>query len=64
VIEAVADELGYTPNAVEKWNVGDRYPPTAKVMLEKLDRLSKQKPPKKRRYARGSRRREVTNHDV
>jgi len=33
-------------------------------MLEKLDRLSKQKPPKKRRYARGSRRREVTNHDV
>ena len=48
---AIADELGVTKNAVEKWNAGDRTPANRKSTLEHLDRLLQQKRvPKKRRY--------------
>ena len=50
---AIADELGITKNAVEKWNAGDRTPANRKSTLEHLDRLLQQKKvPKKRRYSK------------
>lgn len=46
---AIASELGVTPNAVEKWNAGQRQPSNATLVL--LDQLLKRKRiPKKRRY--------------
>ena len=48
---AIADELGVTKNAVEKWVAGDRTPTNRKLILEYLDRLLlRQRVPKKRRY--------------
>jgi len=48
---SIAYELAVTPNAVEKWKAGDRYPHLEKPALDALDQLLKQKRiPKKRRY--------------
>ena len=50
---AIADELGVTKNAVEKWVAGDRTPTNRKSILEHLDRLlQRQRIPKKRRYSK------------
>ena len=50
-LAALADELGVTVNAVEKWKAGDRYPSNAKAVLTLLDQIAKRKrAPKKRRY--------------
>jgi transcriptional regulator with XRE-family HTH domain len=52
-LAALADELGVTPNAVEKWKAGDRYPRLEKPVLDALDQLLKRKRiPKKKRYAK------------
>ncbi len=52
-LAAMANELGVTTNAVEKWKAGDRQPANAKITLVMLDRLAKRKqPPIKRRYAK------------
>jgi hypothetical protein len=50
-LAAMADELGVTTNAVEKWKAGDSYPRNAKAVLAFLDKLiEKKRVPKKRRY--------------
>lgn len=50
-LAALADELGVTINAVEKWKAGDRYPNNAKAIHVLLDQLAQRKRiPKKRRY--------------
>ena len=50
-LAAIADEVGVTPNAVEKWKAGDRYPANDKAVLSLLDKLAQKKRiPKKRRY--------------
>jgi transcriptional regulator with XRE-family HTH domain len=50
-LAALADELGVTVNAVEKWKAGDRYPSNAKAVLRLLDQLAvKRRIPKQRRY--------------
>ncbi len=55
-VAALADELGLTVSAVEKWKAGSRYPANAKAIGALLDTLSKRKRiPKQRRYAPGSR---------
>jgi transcriptional regulator with XRE-family HTH domain len=54
-LAAIADELGVTPNAVEKWKAGDRKPHSEKAILIRLEQLGKKKPPKQRRYAKGNR---------
>ena len=49
-LAAIADELGVSYNAVQKWKAGDRSPTNAKVVLAALDDLSKRKRiPKRRR---------------
>ena len=61
-LAAIADELGVTPNAAEKWKAGDRTPRPEKPIIDALDRLLKRKRiPKKRRYAKNSRQRRVTD---
>jgi transcriptional regulator with XRE-family HTH domain len=52
---SIADSIGVTPNAVEKWQSGDRNVSRSHVLL--LNQLLDQTPPKKRRYAPGSRQR-------
>ena len=55
-LAALADELGVTVNAVEKWKAGDRQPSNAKAILMLLEQLLKRKRvPKKRRYTKNSR---------
>ena len=50
-LAALADELGVTTNAVEKWKAGDRQPSNGKAILTLLDQIAKRKRiPKKRRY--------------
>ena len=50
-LAALADELGVTVNAVEKWKAGDRYPRNAKAVLMLLGQLAlKKRVPKQRRY--------------
>jgi transcriptional regulator with XRE-family HTH domain len=50
-LAAIADEIGVTSNAVEKWKAGDRYPPSSKAILMVLNVLSETKqPPKQRRH--------------
>ena len=52
-LAALADELGITPNAVEKWKAGDRHPSNTKAILLLLDQLARRRRvPKKRRYAK------------
>lgn len=53
-LAALADELGVTINAVEKWKAGDRNPSNLKSVLNLLDQLNKRKRiPKKKRYGGG-----------
>lgn len=55
-LASIADELGVTPNAVEKWKAGDRRPPLEKPVIDSLGQLAKRKRiPKQRRYVKGSR---------
>ena len=50
-LAALADELGVTVNAVEKWKAGDRQPANSKAILAMLGEIAKRKRiPKKRRY--------------
>ena len=50
-LAAIADEMGVTANAVQKWKAGDRYPRPDKPVLDSLERLGRRKRiPKKRRY--------------
>ena len=50
-LAALADELGVTVNAIEKWKAGDRYPRNAKEVLNLLGQIAERKrTPKKRRY--------------
>ena len=56
---SIADEIGVTVNAVEKWQSGDRNTSQSHLIL--LTQLTKQnRIPKKRRYTKGSRQREVS----
>lgn len=50
---AIADAIGVTVNAVEKWQSGARNITQSHLML--LNQLIDKTPPKKRRYAPGSR---------
>lgn len=55
---AIADDLGVTVNAVQKWKAGQRRPANAKMVLAGLDALlRRRRVPKQRRYAPGARRR-------
>lgn len=55
-LAALADELGVTVNAVEKWKAGNRYPSNVKAVLTLLDQLLKRKRiPKQRRYDKNKR---------
>lgn len=50
-LAALANELGVTVNAVEKWKAGDRQPNNTKAVLTLLEQITKRKRiPKKRRY--------------
>ena len=42
-LAAIADELGVSYNAVQKWKAGDRNPTNAKVVLAALNALSRRK---------------------
>ena len=54
-LAALADELGVTVNAVQKWKAGDRNPSNAKAVLVLLDQLAGRKRiPKRRRYIQDS----------
>lgn len=53
-LAALADALGVTVNAVEKWKAGDRRPNNEKALLSLLNQISKRnRIPKKRRYKSG-----------
>lgn len=55
-LAALADELGVTVNAVEKWKAGDSSPSNGKAILALFDVIAKKTDiPKKRRYEPGSR---------
>lgn len=50
-LAAIADELGVSYNAVQKWKAGDRHPTNIKPVLTVLDVLSKRRRiPKRRRH--------------
>lgn len=56
-LAALADELGLTVNAVEKWKAGARFPANPKATLAMLDQLARRKRvPKQRRYTKGGQR--------
>ena len=49
-LAAIADEVGVSYNAAQKWKAGDRYPSNAKAVLQILDVLCKRRRiPRKRR---------------
>ena len=52
-MSAIADELGVTLNAVQKWKYGDRYPENSKAVLIVMGSLLQKKAPPKRRYPEG-----------
>jgi len=54
-LAALADELEQKINTLEKWKAGDRNPANEKSVLMMLAKLEKRKPPKRRRYTKGSR---------
>ena len=57
-LAAIADEVGLTVNAVQKWKAGDRYPANAIAVLALLAQLAKRRRiPKQRRYGTRSRQR-------
>jgi len=50
-LAALADELGVTVNAVEKWKAGDRQPANAKAIFVLMDAISERRRiPKRKRY--------------
>lgn len=50
-LAAIADEVGVTVNAVEKWKAGRRYPANVRAVATLLDTLaSRRRVPKKKRY--------------
>jgi transcriptional regulator with XRE-family HTH domain len=50
-LAAIADEVGVTVNAVEKWKAGDHYPANSKAVISVLEKIAQKKRiPKKRRY--------------
>ena len=50
-LAALADELGVTVNAIEKWKAGARYPSNVKAVLTLLAQLTlRKRVPKQRRY--------------
>ena len=49
-LAAIADEVGASISAVEKWKSGERYPGMPKSILIALDSLGKRKPTPRRRY--------------
>ena len=51
-LAAIADEMGIAYNTVQKWKAGDRYPSTAKAVLQSLEILCKRKRVPKRRRLR------------
>ena len=60
-LAALADELGVTPNAVEKWKAGDRRPSNGKAILTLLEQIAKRKRiPKQRRYVKRQKKSEAT----
>jgi len=55
-LASIADELGVKSDTVENWRAGRRNATNAKAILVMLDELlKKNRIPKKRRYAHGSR---------
>ena len=59
-LASIADELGVKSDTVENWRAGRRNATNAKAILVMLDTLLKKKRiPKQRRYATGSRKKEV-----
>jgi len=54
---SIADEVGVTSDAVEKWKAGIRKPHSEKLVLIRLTQLIKVNPPKQRRYTNDGRRR-------
>ncbi len=62
-LASIGRELDVTEDAVGKWKRDERHPRTEKLVLDALVQLMKKKPPKKKLYAKGSRRQEVTNND-
>jgi hypothetical protein len=53
-LSAIADELEYTVNTVEKWKAGHRKPRYRVKVYALLDNLKRRKRvPKKRRYKKG-----------
>lgn len=55
-LAALADEIGVTKNAVEKWKAGDRQPTNPKALFALMDEIANRKRiPKKKRYIKGSR---------
>lgn len=55
-LAAISDELEVSYNTIQKWKAGDRYPPMAKLIIEKLDELiGRKRIPKQKRYIKGSR---------
>ena len=61
-LAALANELGVTVNAVEKWKAGDRHPTNARAVLGLLDQVAtRRRIPKKRRYTRKKQESEI--HD-
>lgn len=57
--KSIADEIGVTVNAVEKWQANNRKISRSHLIL--LNQLTKKKPPKKRHYAKESSPRGVSN---
>ena len=61
-LAAITDELEVTVNAVVKWKAGDRSTFNRKSICDHLDRLLIQRRiPRKRRYQKGSRVRQMDN---
>lgn len=53
-LAAIADEVGVSYNAAQKWKAGNRYPSNAKAVLQSLDVLGKRRRiPRKRRTTFG-----------
>ena len=53
-LAAIADEVGVSYNAAQKWKAGDRYPSNAKAVVQSLDVLCKRRRiPRKRRATVG-----------
>ena len=58
-LAAIADEVGVTVNAVEKWKAGQRHPSNVRAVTAFLDALaSRKRIPKRRRYRKQARRSE------